>query len=110
MLHTQIDAEANRLLLAVDAETGAVQIGETAVVDPFLDAGNALIVDIDVPDDVRELVTVRIDAFVLGQESNARNAETMHLLLLDGRDVALEPGKAAFGAEPVAHLAAVEVG
>jgi hypothetical protein len=109
MLHAQIDCEANGLLLIVDAEPGAVQIGETAVVDPFLDAGNALIVDIDVTNDVRELVAVWIDALVFGQESDARNAEAVNLLLLRRRDVPLEPGKTAFRAEPLAHLAAVEV-
>src|SRR5258706_3728386 len=109
MLHAQIDAEADRLLLAVDAETGAVQIGKTAAVDPFFDAGNALIVDIDVTNDVREFIAVRIDAFVLSQESDAWNAEAVHLPLLGRRDVPLEPGKTALRSEPLAHLAAVEV-
>src|SRR5258708_34470947 len=109
MLHAQIDAEADRLLLAVDAETGAVQIGKTAVVDPFLDAGVALIVDIDVTNNVREFVAVRIDAFVLGQESDARNAEAVHFTLLGRRDVPLEPSKTTLRSEPLAHFAAVEV-
>src|SRR6266436_8603563 len=109
MLDAQIDAEADRLLLAVDAETGAVQIGKTAGVDPFFDAGDALIVDIDVTNDVREFVAVRIDAFVLSQEADARNAEAVHFTLLGRRDVPLEPGKTALRSEPLAHLAAVEV-
>src|SRR5260370_643716 len=104
-----IDAEADRLLLAVDAETGAVQIGKTAVVDPFLDAGVALIVDIDVTNNVREFVAVRIDAFVLGQESDARNAEAVHFTLLGRRDVPLEPGKTTLRSEPLAHFATIEV-
>src|SRR5262249_1875247 len=97
MLHAQINAEAYRLLLAVNAETGTVQIGEAAIVDPFLDAGNALIVDIDVTNDVREFITVWIEAFVLGEEANARNAEAVYFSLLRRRDVSLEPGKAALG-------------
>src|SRR5260370_355449 len=104
-----MDAEADRLLLAVDAETGAVQIGKTAVVDPFLDTGVALIVDIDVTNNVREFVAVRIDAFVLGQESDARNAEAVHFTLLGRRDVPLEPGKTTLRSEPLAHFATIEV-
>src|SRR6202011_1446631 len=104
-----VDRELYRLLLAVGAEAGAMQVGKAMGVDPLLDAGDALIVDIDVADDVRDLVHVRIDALVLGQEADARDTEAMHFLLLHRGDLALEPGEAAARTEPVAHLAAVEV-
>ena len=74
MLHAQIDRELDRLLQAVGGEPGQVQIGKAAAVQPFLDAGNALIVDVDVPDQMRDLGAVRIDALVLGQEADAGNA------------------------------------
>ena len=41
----------DRLLLAVGREAGAVQIGEPCAVEPLLDAGDALVVDVDVAED-----------------------------------------------------------
>ena len=74
MLHAQVDRQLDRLLLAVGGEPGHVQIGEPAAVEPFLDAGDALVVDVDVADEVGDLGTVRIDALVLAQEADAGNA------------------------------------
>ena len=60
---------------------------------------------------MRDLGAVRIDALVLGQEADARNAEPVDLLLLLRRDLALEPGEAALAvAEPLAHFLGVEIG
>ncbi len=42
----------------------------------------ALVVDIDVTEEMRDLRSVGIDALVLGQEADARNAEPVHLGLL----------------------------
>ena len=53
---------------------------------------------------------VRIDALVLAQEADARNAEPVNLLLLLGRDLALEPDEAALGTEPLAQFAGIDVG
>ena len=83
---------------------------QARAVEPFLDAGDALIVDVDVTDEVGDLAAVGIDALVLVEEADARNAEAVDLLLLGRRDLPLEPGEAAPGGEPVAHLAAVEIG
>ena len=95
VLHAQVDRKLDRLLQPVGGEAGQVQIGEPARVEPFLDAGDALVVDIDVTDDVRDLGAVRIDALVLGQEADAGKAEPVDLLALLGRDLALEPDEAA---------------
>ena len=109
VLDPQIDRKPHRLLFAIGAEAGAMEIGEAVAVEPFLQPGNALIVDIDVADDVGDLVAIGVDALVLAEEANPRNAEAIHLLLLHRGDLALEPGEAAFRSEPVADLAAVEV-
>ena len=82
MLHAQVDRELDRLLQPVGREPGRVQRREPVAVEPFLDAGDALVVDIDEADQVRDLGAVRIDALVLVEEADARNAEPVDLLLL----------------------------
>ena len=94
VLHAQIDRELDRLLQAVGGKPGHVQVGEPAAVEPFLDAGDALVVDVDVADQVRDLGAVRIDALVLGKEADAGQAEPVDLLALLRRDLALEPDEA----------------
>src|SRR5262249_59986289 len=80
------------------------RVGEPARVEPFFDAGGALVVDIDVADDVGDLAAVRVDALVLGQEADARNAEPVNLPALLRRDLALEPDEATLGGKPPAQL------
>ncbi len=54
VLHAQIDRELDRLLQAVGGEPGQVQVGKPAAVEPFLHAGDALVVDVDVADQMRD--------------------------------------------------------
>src|SRR6266496_3518770 len=110
MLDPQIERERYRVLQPIGGEARGVQGGEPARVEPFLDAGNALVVDVDEADDVGDLLAVRIDALVLVEEPEPRDSEVMDLLLLLGRDLALEPDEAALGGEPIAQLAGVEIG
>ena len=77
VLHAQVDGELDRLLQPVGGEPGEMQIGEAALVEPLLDPGDALVVDVDVSDDVRHLGAVRIDALVLRQEADAGKTEPM---------------------------------
>ena len=105
-VHLQVGAVTD----TITVEAGAVQIGKAARVDPLLDARNALVVDVDVADDVRELVAIRVDTLVLSEKPDAGNAEMMHRLLLCRRDVPLEPRKAALRRQPVADLTAVDAG
>jgi hypothetical protein len=49
VLHPKIDGKLDRLLEPVGGEPRHVQVGGAAV-EPLLDAGNALVVDIDVAD------------------------------------------------------------
>ena len=110
MLHAQVDRKLYRLLQPVGGKTGQVQIGKPVAVEPFLDAGDALVVDVDVADQVRDFGAVRIDALVLGEEAHARQAELVDFLLLLGRDLALEPDEAALGTEPLAQIGGIEIG
>ena len=89
MLNPQIDRELHRLLLTVGSEAERMQIGEPVFVEPFLDAGNALVVDIHMPNHMRHRAGIRIDALVLGEEADAGKAEPMNLLLLILGDFAL---------------------
>ena len=110
VLHAQIDRELDRLLQPVGGEPRHVQRGKPAAVEPFLDAGDALVVDVDVADQVRDLGAVRIDALVLGEEADARQAEPVDFLLLLGVISRLSQTKPRARAEPVAHFGGVEIG
>ena len=110
VLDAQVDRELDRLEVGGgDVEAGAVEILQALAVDVFLDAGDADIVDIGEAEHVRGGVGVRIDALVLGQEADARDAEAMHLGLLARRDLALDPDEALLRAELVAQIRGVEV-
>ena len=74
VLDAKIDRKLDRPLQALGGKPGHVQVGKPATVQPLLDAGDALIVDVDVTDDVRDLGAVRVDALVLRQEADAGNA------------------------------------
>ena len=104
VLDAQIDRELDRLLLPVGGEAGQVQVGEPVPVEPFLDAGDALVVDVDVADDVRDLGAVRIDALVLGQEADAGNAEAWISCCCFGVISRLSQTKPLARAEPLAQL------
>ena len=109
-LHAQIERELHRPLQPVGGEPRHVQRGEPLPVQPFLDAGDALVVDIDVADLVRDHRPVRIDALVLGEEADAGNAEPVDLLLLLGVISRLSQTKPRFDDKPLAHFVGVEIG
>ena len=110
VLDADVDGKLDRLLQPVGRKAGAMQVGEAVGVEPFLDAGNALVVDIDEPDQVRHLRPVRIDALVLAQEADAGDAEAVNVVLLLRRDLALQPDKALAAGQPLPHFAGLEVG
>ena len=110
VLDAQIDRQFHRLLQAVGGKARAVQIGQTIAVEPFLHSGDALVVDIDETNQVRDFGAGRIDPLVLAQEADAGNAEAMDVLLLMRRDFAFQPDKALLRRQAVAHFAGVEVG
>ena len=110
VLDAQIDRELHRGLQAVGGEARHVQSRKPLAVEPLLDPGNALIVDIDVADEMRDLVAVRIVALVLVEEADAGQSLTVNFALLLRRDVALEPDEAALGRQPLAQILGVDIG
>ena len=109
VLRAQIDGQIDRTLQLVGCKPRHVQRGEPLPVEPLLDAGDALVVDVHVADLVRNDRPVWIDALVLGQEADARDPEPMNLALLAGRDLALEPDETALRRQALAHLVGVEI-
>src|SRR5438874_1703242 len=87
-----------------------MQGGEMILVQPLLHSGDALIVDVDQTDQVRNLVAGRIDALVLSQKADAGNAEAMDFLLLDRRDLALEPDKTLTAGQSLPRLTGIKIG
>ena len=111
MLHAQIEGELDGLEIGGgDVEACAVEILQAHAVDVFLDAGDAHIVHVGEAEHVGGGLRVRIDALVLGQEADARDAEAVHLGLLARRDLALDPDEALLRAELVAQVRGVEIG
>ena len=87
--HILDDKESNyhvflfdRPLQPVSGEAGAVQIGQTVIVEPFLHPGDTLVVDIDQADQMRDFGAGGIDPLVLAQEADAGNTEAMDVILL----------------------------
>ena len=72
-----------------------MQRGKPVPVEPFLHACNALIVDIDMSDQMGNFRAVGVCALVLAEETDAGQPHAIDVALLFGRDVAFEPGKAA---------------
>ena len=66
MLHAKVDRELDRFLRPVGGKARHVQVSEAARIQPFFDAGDALVVDIDVADDMRNHRAVGIDTLVFG--------------------------------------------
>ena len=110
VLHAQIDRKLDRILQAVGGEPRHVQSRKPVAVEPLLHAGDALVVDIDMTQDVRSFIAARIVALVLRQEADARQALAIDRALLLRRDVALEPDKAALRREPLAQFVGIEIG
>ena len=66
-----------------------MKVVQEGLIDILLHAGNALVVDIHMPNHMRHRAGIRIDALVLGEEADAGKAELMNLLLLILGDFAL---------------------
>ena len=104
------DREIGFRSLRGDVEASALEVAEALVVDPFLDAGDALIVGVGEAQHVGADRAVRVDALVLRQEADARQAQPEHLLLLLVGDAALDPDEALLRAQPLAEVGGVDVG
>ncbi len=110
VLHAQIERERDRRLQPVGGEPRQMQRGQALIVEPLLDAGGALVVDIDVADEMRDLGAVRIVALVFVEEADAGQTLVVDFVLLLRRDVALEPDETPPRRQPVAQFGGVEIG
>src|SRR5262249_23940077 len=96
VLYAKIDRKIDWPLQLIGGKTCHVQSGEALPIQPFFNAGDALVVDVHMADFMCDHRPVGIDTLVLGQEAKAGNTETMDLLQLAGCNFALEPDKATF--------------
>ena len=93
MLHADVDREANRGAIR---ELGTMYgIDADGIVDVFLDARDALVVDIDGAEDVAGEAARGIGAAKLVAKGEARKPEIVHLLCNFGRETAAHPDEAA---------------
>ena len=107
----EIEREAHRLqAFGIDREARDMRIGQALLVEIFLHAGDADVVLVDEPDHVRADRAVGIDALVLRQKADARQAEVKDFRLLLRRDLPLDPDEALFRRQPLAQLLRVDVG
>ena len=110
MGHLEVEGEGDGLqILGRQVEAEAVEGGEALSVDIFLDAGDALVVDVGEAENMGGDRAVRVDAPVLRQEADAGQAETEDFVLFLRRDVALDPDETLARAEPLAQLLRIEV-
>ena len=101
--------QLDRLLQAVGGKACTMEIGEPLIVEPLLHAGDALVVDIDETDQMRDFGAGGIDALVLAQEADAGNAEAVDFLLLLRRDFTLQPHKTLARGNAIADFADIEI-
>ena len=106
-----LDAQVDRQLHGreVGGKAGRLKVGEALVVDIFLHAGNALVVDIGQPDDVGGRDAGGVEPALLGAEPDAGNAELHDLALLARGELAPEPHEARAAGQPVVGLLVVDI-
>src|SRR5262249_56521001 len=95
--NAKIAAQLDGFLQAIREKPRHMQSGQSLTIEPFLDPGDALIVDIDVADQVRNLGAIGIIAFVLVEKTDAGQALAINLALLLRGDFAPQPDKSALG-------------
>ena len=100
VLDAQVDRQLHRPLQPIGGEAGAVQVGQTVIVEPFLHPGDALVVDIDQADQMRDFGAGGIDPLVLAQEADTGNAEAVNVMLLLRGDFPLQPDEAFLRQQP----------
>ena len=72
VLDAQVDRQLDRLQVRRPRQARRLEVGEALLVDVFLHAGDALVVDVGQADDVRRGRAARIEAAFLGAEADAR--------------------------------------
>src|SRR5690606_11722699 len=87
-----------RLEPDVDRKRQGLVAPSQLLVESLLDAGDAASVDIGEPDDMGGQRAQGIDPLLLGLEGDAGNAQPVDLVMLTGRQPALEPDEAPVAA------------
>ena len=75
VLDAEVDRELHRLQRLVAGQAGRGEIGEALLVDIFLHAGDAVVVDIDIAEDMRGGAAAGIEAAHFRTEADGGNAE-----------------------------------
>ena len=109
VLDAQIDRQLDRLQVRGDRQARRLQVGQPLLVDVFLHAGDALVVDIGQTKDMRGGRAARIEAALLGAEADARHAERHDVGLLLRRQLALQPDEAGAALQLVIGLLDLEI-
>ena len=94
----------------IDGHAGGGEIAEPLAFNVFLHPGDALVVDIDVTDDIGRGRTTGIEAALFGTETDAGNTEREDLALLLGRQLATQPLEARGRGELAINRAHIEIG
>ena len=102
MLGTEIERDRHRLVVA----HGELRI----IVDEFLDAGEAFVVDVDQPDHMASRCAHWIDAAIFLDEGEARQTKLVDFLLLLRRQFAFDADEASAGPKLGAERLGVNVG
>src|SRR5690606_24692725 len=79
------------------------------IVHIFLDARDALVIDVDEAEDMRGGLAAGIEAALLCAEAETGYAERQDLALLARRKLAAQPDEAGIGAQPVIGLLVIEI-
>ena len=87
-----------------------MQRGKAVAVEPLLHAGDALVIDVDVADHVRDFGAVGIDPLVLIEKADPRQALPINLPLLFGREIALQPNKPPLRGQTFAQFRRINIG
>jgi hypothetical protein len=110
MLNPQIQRQPHRLEILVKRHANGRKVTEPLPVDIFLHAGDALVVDVDVTDDMRRGGTAGIEPAGLGPEADTGNAKCQDLALLLWRKLTPQPLEAGVGGEFAMDPAQIEIG
>src|SRR5690606_15046840 len=99
VLGAQVNRKAHRLERVGTGEPQSLEVGQTLVVDVFLDAGDALVVDVHQAQDVRGGRTAWIEAAFISAETKARNAEREDVGRLARRQLPAQPYETGLAVE-----------
>jgi hypothetical protein len=108
-LHANVDRHLRRLALVLGRLGERRGVKRALIVHVFLDAGDALGIEIDIAHDMRAEPPLRIDAAALVHIAHTGNAEIIDGVTLFGRHLPLQPGEALRRRELAAEFLGIEI-